>query len=354
MEQHTTLSKFLILHMSGGGPDPNLAALLIDIGVAVKRISAMMSKGALGGYLEQLDSRNVHGEPQLKLDVLANEAMIDTCECGGQLAGVASQEMHDVYTIPDQFTRGNYLLLLDPLDSSSNTDMNVSVGTIFSVLKFNGKGTPAVEDFLQPGEAQVAAGYALYGPSTMLVLSMGAGTHGFTLDREVGNFILTHPDIQIPRDTFKVAFDSAHERFWEPPMLRYVRECKEGRAGVRERDFKMRWFASRVPDVHRILMRGGVFLSPKDSMAPTESRQLRLLYEANPMAMLITEAGGLASTGREPIASVQPSDLHQQVPVIIGSAAEVARVERYHADYDAGVDEEYFSPLFKERSLYHD
>lgn len=352
-QQHTTLSKFLILHMSGES-ERNLAALLIDVGAAVKRISAMTSKGALGGYLEEIDSRNVHGEAQIKLDVLANDAMLDTCECGGQLAGMVSQEMQDVYTVPDQFLRGKYLLVFDPLDSSSNTDVNVSVGTIFSVLQFNGEGTPTAASYLQPGCKQVAAGYALYGPSTMLLISIGCGTHGFTLDREVGNFILTHPYIQIPRDTSEVAIDSANERFWEPPMQRYIRECKAGQTGVRERDFNMRWIASRVADVHRILMRGGVFMYPRDTKIPAESGHLRLLYEANPMAMLVTQAAGLASTGREPIADVQPTDLHECIPVIMGSAAEVERVERYHADYDAGMDEEYVSPLFKERSLYRD
>lgn len=354
MEQTTTLSKFLILHLSDGESQPEVAALLIDLAAAVKKISAMTSKGTLGGYSEAIDSRNVHGEQQIKLDILANDAMISTCECGGQLAGMASQELQEAYAIPDQFVRGKYLLVFDPLDSSSNTDTNVSVGTIFSVLKFNDEGAPTAESYLQPGREQVAAGYALYGPATMLVISIGCGTHGFTLDREVGNFILTHPDIQIPRDTAEVAIDSANERFWEPPMQRYIRECKAGQTGVRQRDFNMRWIASRVADMHRILMRGGVFMYPKDTKIPAESGHLRLLYEANPMAMLVTQAAGLASTGRERIADVQPTDLHQCIPVIMGSAAEVGRVERYHADYDAGTDEEYVSPLFKERSLYHD
>lgn len=354
MEQKTTLSKFLIMHLSHGKPESDLAALLIDVAAAVKKISSMTSKGALGGYLAEIDSLNAHGERQKNLDVLANEAMLDACECGGQLAGMASDRLHQAQAIPNQFLSGKYLLVFDPLDSSSNTDVNVSMGTTFSVLKFNGEGTPTAENYLQAGSAQVAAGYAIYGPATMLVISIGCGTHGFTLDREVGNFILTHPDIQIPRESTEFAIDSGNERFWEPPMQRYISECKAGKTGVRERDFNMRWIASMVADVHRILMHGGVFMYPKDTKIPANPGRLRLLHEAAPMAMLVTQAAGLTSTGRERIVAVQPNDLHQRVPVILGSAAEVARIERYHADYDAGTDEEYISPLFKERSLYSD
>jgi len=230
--------------------------------------------------------------------------------------------------------------------------VNVSVGTIFSVLRHASDDAPTTADFLQPGRKQVAAGYALYGPSTMLVLSVGKGTHGFTLDREIGNFILTHPSLAIPEDTSEFAINTSNARFWEPPVQRYVRECSAGKTDVRERDFNMRWIASMVAEVHRILIRGGVFLYPRDGRDGSKPGRLRLLYEANPIGMLIEQAGGLASTGRGPILDVLPEALHQRIPVILGSRQEVERIERYHREFDCGDDQPYISPLFNERSLY--
>ena len=212
--------------------------------------------------------------------------------------------------------------------------------------------TPTVDDFLVPGRQQLAAGYAIYGPSTMFVLTVGKGTHGFTLDREVGNFILTHPHMEVPADTSEFAINASNERFWEPPVQRYVSECKNGKTDVRGRDFNMRWIASMVADIHRILMRGGVFMYPRDTKDPSKAGRLRLMYEANPMSMVIEQAGGLGSTGRERILDLQPNDIHQRVPVVIGSRNEVERIEKYHREYDTGTDEKYSSPLFQERSLY--
>ena len=348
----TTLSKFLIEQTRGDAALGDLAALLIDVAAAVKTISAMVSKGALGGYLGSLDVQNVQGETQKKLDVLTNEAMLANCEWGGLVAGMVSEELEEPYTIPGEYPRGNYLLAFDPLDGSSNIDVNVSVGTIFSVLRHTSKTAPDTASFLRPGCEQLAAGYALYGPSTMLVLTVGRGTHGFTLDREIGNFVLTHPDLTIPADTSEFAINVSNERFWEPPIQRYVGECKAGRSGIRERDFNMRWIASMVAEVHRILMRGGVFMYPCFTKDPVRSGRLRLLYEANPMAMLIEQAGGAASTGRGRMLDVAPNGIHQRVPVVLGSSNEVARIERYHQEFDCGADQPYVSPLFNERSLY--
>jgi fructose-1,6-bisphosphatase I / sedoheptulose-1,7-bisphosphatase len=350
----TTLSKFVIEQLRSKPDQNDLAALLIDIAAAVKSISGMVAKGALGGNLGDLKSTNVQGEVQKKLDVLTNEAMLYHCEWGGQLAGMASEEMDEPWPIPDDYPRGRYVLIFDPLDGSSNSDVNVSVGTIFSVLMRSTAGDAEMADFLRPGNEQVAAGYAIYGPSTMMVLTMGQGTYGFTLDRESGNFILTHPEIRIPEDTCEYAINTSNERFWEPPVVRYVSECKAGKTGVRTADFNMRWIASMVAEVHRILLRGGIFMYPKDSKEPGKSGRLRLMYEANPMGMLIEQAGGAASTGRARILDVMPESLHQRVPVILGSKNEVERVERYYREYEAGTDVPFASPLFSDRSLFRD
>ncbi len=348
----TTLSKFLIQQLSGIDDQGKLAALLVDVAAAVKAISAMTAKGALGGYLGAIEQTNVQGEQQKKLDVLANDAMVTACEWGGLVAGLASEELEDPYVIPESFARGPYLLVFDPLDGSSNTDVNVSVGTIFSVLRHTGPEAPSTADYLQPGTQQVAAGYAIYGPATMLVLTVGKGTHGFTLDREIGNFILTHPNLSIPPDTSEFAINTSNARFWEPPVHRYVSECQAGKGGDRGRDFNMRWIASLVAEVHRILMRGGVFLYPRDTKDPGKPGRLRLMYEANPIALLIEQAGGAASTGRQRLMDLPPSQLHQRVPVILGSINEVQRIARYHAEHDSGRDKPFVSPLFNERSLF--
>ncbi|HXE40711.1 MAG TPA: class 1 fructose-bisphosphatase, partial [Azonexus sp.] len=317
--------------------------------------------GALGGLHGRAGSDdgsgtavNVQGEIQQKLDVLSNEAFLRVNEWGGYLAGMASEEMDEPYAIPNEYPRGRYLLVFDPLDGSSNSDVNVSVGTIFSIFARPAAGDARPGDYLRPGCEQLAAGYAIYGPSTMMVLTLGTGTHGFTLDRENGNFILTHPDIRVPEDTNEFAINTSNERFWEPPVQRYVSECKAGKTGVRAADFNMRWIASMVAEVHRILIRGGIFMYPKDNKDPSKPGRLRLLYEANPMAMLIEQAGGAASTGRRRILDVQPEALHQRVPVILGSKNEVERLERYHRDYDNGSDRPFVSPLFAERSLFRD
>jgi fructose-1,6-bisphosphatase I/sedoheptulose-1,7-bisphosphatase len=348
----TTLSKFLIQQLTGFPGASELGALLVDVAAAVKAISAMTAKGALGGYLGEHGSRNVQGEMQQKLDVLAHEVMIRSCEWGGLLAGMVSEELEEPYALPAEYPRGGYLLVFDPLDGSSNADVNVAVGTIFSVLRHEDGEAPGAAHYLQHGHRQVAAGYAIYGPATMLVITVGKGTHGFTLDREIGNFILTHPDLQIPAETSEFAINTSNARFWEPPVHRYVSECQAGKSGIRSRDFNMRWIASLVAEVHRILMRGGVFMYPKDTRERSRPGRLRLLYEANPISFLVEQAGGRASTGSERLLEVAPLDLHQRVPLILGSRDEVERIERYHAEYLSGADRPFTSPLFNERSLF--
>jgi len=289
----------------------------------------------------------------MKLDVMSNDIFLRTSEFGGHLAGMVSEELAEPYQIPPEYPLGKYLLAFDPLDGSSNIDINAPVGSIFSVLQApRGMQAPRVDDFLQPGSQQLCAGYAIYGATTMLVLTVGRGVHGFTLDRGFGEFILTHPNMTIPEESQEFAINASNQRFWEPPVKRYVAECLAGRGGVRGKDFNMRWIASLVAEVHRILIRGGLFMYPKDSKDPGKSGRLRLLYEANPMAMLIEQAGGAASTGRMRIADLVPGELHQRVPLILGCRTEVERIERYHLEHEQGLDCIYSSPLFKERSLF--
>ena len=348
----TTLSKFLIQQLEGIEGSRDLGALLIDIAAAVKAISSMSAKGALGGFVGKTGTDNVQGEAQVPLDVEANEVILKSCDWGGLVAGMASEELEQPYAIPHEYPRGQFLLVFDPLDGSSNADVNVSIGTIFSILRHDEQEAPRPEHFLQKGVQQVAAGYAIYGPATMLVLTVGKGTHGFTLDREIGNFILTHPDLRIPPDTSEFAINTSNARFWEAPVHRYVTECQAGRAGERGRDFNMRWIASLVAEVHRILVRGGVFMYPRDTRDPEKPGRLRLLYEANPVAFLVEQAGGAATTGRQRILDLHPHLLHQRVPVILGSRNEVERIARYHWEHDQGFDRRYSSPLFNERSLF--
>jgi fructose-1,6-bisphosphatase len=265
---------------------------------------------------------------------------------------MASEELEEVHPIPAGHACGRYLLVFDPLDGSSNIDVNVAVGTIFSILKVPEGCAGTREDFLQPGLRQVAAGYAIYGPAAMLVFTVGHGVQGFTLDREIGEFIHTHPDLSIPAESREFAINASNERFWEPPVRRYVDECLAGRTGPRGVDFNMRWIASMVAEVHRILMRGGVFMYPGDTRDPQKPGRLRLLYEANPMSMLVEQADGRASTGRKRLLEVQPTALHQRIPVILGSRNEVDRIVRYHQEFDAGTDKPFESPLFNPRTLF--
>jgi fructose-1,6-bisphosphatase I len=329
-----TLSRYLIEQTRSNNTPADLRFLIEVVARACKEISHTVSKGALGGVLGSMGTENIQGEIQKKLDVLSNDILLEANEWGGHLAGMASEEMDNAYQIPGKYPKGAYLLVFDPLDGSSNIDVNVSVGTIFSVLRCpdrNGnEGDLGEEAFLQPGTEQVAAGYAVYGPQTMLMLTLGNGVKGFTLDRELGSFILTHDDIRVPEQTKEFAINMSNQRHWEAPVTRYVDELLAGKTGPLGKDYNMRWVASMVADVHRILTRGGLFMYPRDSRDPSMPGKLRLMYEANPMSFIIEQAGGASTDGQQRILDIQPTSLHQRVPVFLGSKEEVARVTAYH------------------------
>jgi fructose-1,6-bisphosphatase I/sedoheptulose-1,7-bisphosphatase len=358
--KRTTLTQFLIEERRRF-PDArgDFNALILDVAMACKEISRSVSSGVLAGIHGNFesasgDSINVQGETQKKLDVLSNDLFLQLSEQGGNLAGMASEEMDAPYQIPASYQRGKYLLVFDPLDGSSNIDVNVAVGSIFSVLRAPqdvvDSARDVVEaDFLQPGTKQVAAGYAIYGPSTMLVLTVGKGVNGFTLDPNLREFMLTHPQLQVPADTQEFAINASNSRFWEPPIKRYVDECLAGKTGTRGKDFNMRWIASMVAEAHRILMRGGIFMYPRDMKDSAKPGRLRLLYEANPVGFIMEQAGGRASTGRKAILAAPPTSLHQRIGLVFGSRNEVERIERYHAE-PSGRD--FDNPLFAERGLF--
>jgi fructose-1,6-bisphosphatase I len=329
-----TLSRYLIEETRSNHTPADLRFLIEVVARACKEISHAVSKGALGGVLGSMGTENVQGEVQKKLDVLSNDILLEANEWGGHLAGMASEEMDNAYQIPGQYPKGAYLLVFDPLDGSSNIDVNVSVGTIFSVLRcpegFESNGELGEAAFLQPGTEQVAAGYAIYGPQTMLVLTLGNGVKGFTLDREVGSFELTHDNMQVPASTAEFAINMSNQRHWEAPVKRYVDELLAGKEGPLGKNYNMRWIASMVADVHRILTRGGIFMYPRDAREPGKPGKLRLMYEANPMSMIIEQAGGASTNGTQRILDIQPESLHQRVAVFLGSKEEVERVTAYH------------------------
>jgi fructose-1,6-bisphosphatase I len=330
--KRVSLTQHLIEQQRLHNSIPAELRLLIEVvGRACKSISHAVGKGALGEVLGTAGSENVQGEVQKKLDIISNDILLEANEWGGHLAAMASEEMETIHLIPNRYPQGEYMLLFDPLDGSSNIDVNVSIGTIFSVLKApDGVGTPTEQDFLQQGVKQVAAGYAVYGPQTVLVLTTGNGVHCFTLDREMGAWVLTQRDIQIPVDTKEFAINASNKRHWFPPVSRYVDEMLAGVDGPLKKDFNMRWVASMVADVHRILTRGGIFMYPADARDLDMPGKLRLMYEANPMAFIVEQAGGAATDGKQRILDIQPTKLHQRVPVFLGSKNEVERVTSYH------------------------
>lgn len=329
-----TLTQYLLEQQREHQLPADVRLLLEMVSRSCKSIGHAVSRGALAGVLGSQGTENVQGEAQKKLDVISNEMMIDANEWSGQLAGMASEEMDTIYKIPEHYPHGDYLLLFDPLDGSSNIDVNVSIGTIFSVLKApeEAKGRELTEaDFLQAGRQQVAAGYALYGPQTLLVLTVGHGVACFTLDRELGSWVLTQENIQIPEDTKEFAINMSNMRHWDTPIQNYINDCLAGETGPRGKNFNMRWVASMVAEVHRILQRGGIFLYPWDKRDPNKPGKLRLMYEANPMSFIIEQAGGAAVDTVNPILDIQPSKLHQRVSVILGSKNEVAALKKYFA-----------------------
>ena len=338
MANHVSLTRYLVEQQRVDGSIPSQLRLLLEVVArACKSISHAVNKGALGGVLgaSENQNENVQGEIQKKLDIIANEVLIEANEWGGHLAAMASEEMEDIYVVPNRYPQGEYLLLFDPLDGSSNIDVNVSIGTIFSVLRKPEGPAVTKDDFLQAGSQQVAAGYCVYGPQTTLVLTVGRGVAMFTLDREQGSFVLTQEHVTIPADTQEFAINMSNMRHWDAPTRRYIDECLQGAEGPRGKNFNMRWIASMVADVHRILTRGGVFMYPWDQREPHKPGKLRLMYEANPMSWLIEQAGGASTNGKQRILDITPEQLHQRVSVVLGSKNEVERATRYYAEQAA-------------------
>lgn len=334
MNSHTNLTQFIIEQQRANPQSTgDLSGLMNDIASACKKISHLVSRSGIIGIGGAAESENVQGEVQKELDIITNDVMVDHLNWTGHLAAMASEEIEEIIQIPTQLPKGKYLISFDPLDGSSNIDINLSVGTIFSILRCpEGVTTPTVEDFKQKGTEQVCAGFCVYGPTTMMIITTGDGVDGFTLDQDVGEFILTHPNMTIPEDTAEFAINMSNQRFWEAPVQRYIDECIKGVDGGREKNFNMRWVASMVAEVYRLLTRGGVFLYPLDNKPTTEGGKLRLMYEASPMSFIVEQAGGVSSTGRERIMEITPEGVHQRVPVILGSKNEVERIIAYHQE----------------------
>jgi fructose-1,6-bisphosphatase I len=314
--------------------DPRLTTLISAVVEACGQISALVRRGAAGEILGALESQNVQGEVQKKLDVISNEILLQRCAEAPGLVAMASEEMDDIYPVREVGPEGGYLLLFDPLDGSSNIDVNVSIGTIFSILPAPKPDVPrpaVLSDFLQKGRAQVCAGYVVYGPQTTLVLTLGDGVDAFTLDPDTGDWLLTGAQVSIPAETKEYAINASNLRHWAAPVRGYIEACLQGETGPRGKNFNMRWIASMVADVHRIMMRGGVFLYPWDQREPERAGKLRLMYEANPMSMLVEQAGGAAFDGFGHILDAEVTDLHQRISVMLGSRAEVEHLVALHA-----------------------
>jgi len=333
MTSQKTFTQFMIEQQrSQPKATGDLTLLLNDIASACKRISHTVSRGAINGMLGSAGSENVQGETQKQLDIITNEIMVGALEWTGHLSGMVSEEVDDFIAIPECYPKGKYLALFDPLDGSSNIDVNLTVGTIFSILKGKEGIDATLEDFLQKGAEQVCAGFVLYGPSTMMILTTGQGVNGFTLDQDIGEFVLTHPNMTIPKDTKEFSINMSNHRFWETPVQRYIDECMQGEDGPRCVNFNMRWVASMVAEVYRILTRGGIFIYSQDNRDSSKAGKLRLMYEANPMGYIVEQAGGECSTGRQRILDIAPEHIHQRVPVILGSKNEVDRLVSYHLE----------------------
>lgn len=348
---HTDLLNFLLEKKNNLKNSDSFIKLMMGITDACISISKLTSNGEIGGILGNLSSTNIQGETQKKLDVLSNDIFIEKLCKQKIVSGLISEENEK--PILDKYNHDYpYTVFFDPLDGSSNIDVNVSVGSIFSIFEYEKPIDQNTGIILKPGTQQIAAGYALYGPSTMLVFSLGDGTFGFTFQNSSEKFHLTHPNIDVPSATNEFAINTSNQRFWLQPVKRYIKECNDGNEGDRDKNFNMRWTGSMVADVHRIFMRGGIFMYPQDLKKPEKAGRLRLMYEANPMAFLMEQAGGKATTGRQKLLGIVPDHIHQRISVIMGSKEEVERVERYYEEHEKGEDVEFKSPLFKERSLF--
>ena len=328
------LDDFLSEKLNQSEAQQRLSMVIKAIAISTKKIANMVETAPLAGQLGKLDNDNVQGEQQAKLDLLTNDCFVANLQACESIAGMVSEELEQAILLAKDSSKANYLAVFDPLDGSSNIEVNVAVGSIFSILKAPLGRATQTADFLQKGSQQMLAGYAVYGPSTVLVFTFGEGVHCFTLDRTKNEFVLTLANMRVPEHTQEFAINTSNARFWEPPIQQYVSECQAGTTGARGKDFNMRWIASMVADVHRILMRGGVYLYPKDNKVPVKAGRLRLLYELNPMSWLIEQAGGQSSTGRERVLELQPTDIHQRAPIIIGSKNEVERIVKYYQAFD--------------------
>ena len=323
----STLANYLDAHAK----DPALSDVITTVTEVGKTISGLLKKGALADILGEAGNQNVQGEEQKKLDVLANDLLLDALAKNTHCAGVASEELDDATPAN---ANGSLLVLFDPLDGSSNIDINMAVGTIFSILPYERQGQKSENsDFLQAGNKQLAAGYLLYGTSTVLALTIADHVVMFSLDPDSGDYILINDHVQIAADTSEYAINSSNYRYWLAPMQQYIDELIAGKTGVRGRDFNTRWVAAMVGDVHRILCRGGLFTYPFDTKYPNKAGKLRLMYEANPMSLLIERAGGAATDAINRILDIEPTDIHQRVPVVLGSKNEVNYVKDLHVQH---------------------
>ena len=328
------LEDYLSEKLSQTEAKQRLASVVKALASTVIQVANLVESAPLAGQLGKLENENVQGEQQAMLDLLTNDCFVASLQACEAVVGIVSEELEEAILLSKDTSKSNYLAVFDPLDGSSNIEVNVAVGSIFSILKAPLGGAPQTADFLQKGTEQVLAGYAIYGPSTILVLTFGEGVHVFALDRASGKFVLTQENMRVTEDTKEFAINASNARFWELPIQQYINECQAGTTGVRGKDFNMRWIASMVADLHRILMRGGIYCYPKDNKLPAKAGRLRLLYELNPMSWLIEQAGGKSSTGRERVLALMPTEIHQRAPIIIGSKNEVERIVSYYQEFD--------------------
>ncbi len=343
MFQQQTLAGYFAGWAHGRPAREAVAATVGAIAAAGIGFATLLAQGALAGPLGRATGRRVDVDEQKEIDVLTNDRIVEALR-SAPVAAVASEEMEDQVLLDEN---APLLVAVDPLDGSSNIDANASIGTIFTVLPALGRnGEPAA--FLQPGVNQLAGGFLIYGPQTVLVVSVGAGTQIFTLDRSTDTFVLTHPKVEIPATTSEYAINGSNARQWDDSVRTYVEDCKRGKEGPRGRDFNMRWTGSPVVDIYRILSRGGIYLYPGDKRREFRNGRLRLIYEANPIAWIVEQAGGAASTGRERVLEVAPKSLHQRTPLIAGSRLEVEHVVRLHDGLQIRGER---SPLFSRRGL---
>lgn len=322
-----TLSQYLIEYERANPEKKGLKAAVEDVTKACIRIMDLVGRGPLIGIYGEAGETNVQGEDQQKLDILSNQILLDMLAWSGNWAGLASEEMENIFHIPAHYPKGKFLCAFDPLDGSGNIDINMPIGTIFSILPYDkGQEAPHNKDFLRPGRDQVAAGYVLYGASTMMVLTIGDGVHSFTFDRSIGEFFRTQSNLTIP-ETPNYSVNASNYRHWSKPVKQYVDECLAGIDGSRQKNYNMRWMGCMVADSHRMIAKGGMFMYPSDARDPSKPGKLRLLYECNPMSFIAEQAGGRSITDNDNTLDIQPTSLHQRVPLMMGHKSEIDYLE---------------------------